>query len=142
MPQLDIITFFMQIFFTFLSFWLSFISYRNWVLPEAYIVLKQRQTFISFIITVGIFLSSQFLIIKLYNLKLITSSYIKLLILSKDLKYNIILCNVFFKVIKKFKSLWHFTQIHIFNIVKLNNLTNCLNKINITNIYNINLFNV
>lgn len=58
MPQLDILTFFMQIFFTFLSFWLSFICYRNWVLPEAYVVLKQRQTFIKFIIESGIILSS------------------------------------------------------------------------------------
>lgn len=60
MPQLDIVTFFMQIFFTFLSFWLSFICYRNWVLPEAYVVLKQRQIFTKFIIECGILLSAQF----------------------------------------------------------------------------------
>ena len=60
MPQLDVLTFFMQIFFTFLSFWLSFICYRNWVLPEAYIVLKQRQILVNFIIGIGINLSLQF----------------------------------------------------------------------------------
>lgn len=47
----------MQIFFTFLSFWLSFVCYRNWVLPEVYVVLKQRQNFIKFIIESGISLS-------------------------------------------------------------------------------------
>ena len=64
MPQLDILTFFMQIFFTFLSFWLSFICYRNWVLPEAYVALKQRQSFIKFIIESGIILSSHLFLLK------------------------------------------------------------------------------
>lgn len=64
MPQLDLLTFFMQIFFTFLSFWLSFICYRSWVLPEAYVVLKQRQTIITFIVESGIMLSAHLFSLK------------------------------------------------------------------------------
>jgi hypothetical protein len=50
MPQLDSITFFMQVFFTFLSFWMSFLYFTLRILPEIYVTIKQRQIITNFII--------------------------------------------------------------------------------------------
>jgi hypothetical protein len=54
MPQLDSITFFMQVFFTFLSFWMSFSYFTLLVLPEIYVATKQRQIITNFMIKIGL----------------------------------------------------------------------------------------
>jgi hypothetical protein len=58
MPQLDSITFFMQVFFTFLSFWMSFIYFTIRVLPEIYVSIKQRQNITNFVIKLGAIIKS------------------------------------------------------------------------------------
>jgi len=131
MPQLDVLTFFMQIFFTFLSFWLSFICYRNWVLPEAYIVLKQRQILVNFIIGIGINLSLQVSIIKLTSLKLISILNCIILILTKDFKYNVLFCNTLFKLLGKFDLIFG-RFYNLFSVVfKYSSLLKISKKMNI-----------
>jgi len=131
MPQLDILTFFMQIFFTFLSFWLSFICYRNWVLPETYVVLKQRQTFIKFIIESGILLSSQFVFVKIFSLKLISTLNLTFLVITKDFKHNLIISNSYLKMFSQLSSVF-FSSVSFYGFsFKLNLLSGICKKINV-----------
>lgn len=54
MPQLDSLTFFLQVFFTFLSFWVGFLYFRLFILPEIYTSIKQEQIISNFIIKFGL----------------------------------------------------------------------------------------
>jgi hypothetical protein len=60
MPQLDSVTFFMQVFFTFLSFWMSLSYFTLFILPEIYVTVKQRQFISNFIIKLGTLIKSHY----------------------------------------------------------------------------------
>jgi hypothetical protein len=60
MPQLDSLTYFMQVFFTFLSFRIAFLYFRLFVLPEIYVTLKQRQIITNFIIKMGMLIKMHY----------------------------------------------------------------------------------
>jgi hypothetical protein len=60
MPQLDSLTYFMQVFFTFLSFWIAFLYFRLFVLPEIYVTIKQRQIITNFIIKIGMLIKMHY----------------------------------------------------------------------------------
>ncbi len=70
MPQLDIVTFFLQIFATFLSFWSAFLYFRLFILPELYILVKQKQNLINYFNQCGYKLKLNLGILKLKIIKL------------------------------------------------------------------------
>ena len=120
MPQLDSITFFLQVFSTILIFWLSFIIFRQGIFLVTFRTIKFRQNFIKFINNIG--LSLQFF---LFSLNLFNINYINLI-----QTLNLFAIKIINNIVTKFNILNFVTKIMcFFNVIKIFKKINILNQI-------------
>ena len=129
MPQLDSLTYFMQIFFTFLSFWVAFVYFRLFILPEIYVTLKQKQLITEFIIKIGMLIKMTLIISKIYCLKVISVLNFSHIIYEKNLKQRLLLNNKFLKLLNLL-NIFIFKNLILFNILKKIKLFNSILTLN------------
>jgi hypothetical protein len=134
MPQLDSLTYFMQIFFTFLSFWVGFVYFRLFILAEIYVTLKQKQLITEFIIKIGMLIKMTLIISKIYCLKVISVLNFSHFIYEKNLKQRLLLNNKFLKLLNLL-NIFIFKNFTLFNILKKIKIFNNILTLNFTSIY-------
>jgi hypothetical protein len=134
MPQLDSLTFFMQIFFTFLSFWVGFVYFRLFILAEIYVTLKQKQLITEFIIKIGMLIKMTLIISKIYCLKVISVLNFSHFIYEKNLKQRLLLNNKFLKLLNLL-NIFIFKNFTLFNILKKIKIFNNILTLNFNSIY-------
>ena len=134
MPQLDSLTYFMQVFFTFLSFRIAFVYFRLFIISEIYVTLKQKQLITEFIIKIGMLIKMTLIISKIYCLKVISVLNFSHILYEKNLKQRLLLNNKFLKLLNLL-NIFIFKDFTLFNILKKIKIFNNVLTLNFNTIY-------